>query len=170
MTDSRLRLKASSFAKPDIQGRYRRSFIEQGITTDRFAFEGPSEFPELMAAYWHIDIGLDLAPNNGGTTTYQALWMDVSVVTFAGYNFRSRTGASILQNHGHETMVTKTPGAHIDAAVAIASDAPRRAALRTDLRETILSAQSCNAERFTRNLGDKLRAVWRDWRRQRTAS
>ncbi len=96
--------------------------------------------------------------------------MDASVVTFAGYNFRSRTGASILQNHGHETMVTKTPGAHIDAAVAIASDAPRRAALRTELRETFLSAQSCNAERFTRNLGDKLRAVWRDWRRQRTAS
>ncbi|MED5575460.1 MAG: hypothetical protein VX955_15115 [Pseudomonadota bacterium] len=71
--DSRLRLKASSFANPDIQGRYRRSFIGQGITTDRFAFEGPSEFPELMAAYWNIDIGLDLAPNNGGTTTYQAL-------------------------------------------------------------------------------------------------
>ena len=44
-----------------------------------------------MAAYWHIDIGLDLAPYNGGTTTYQALWMDVSVVTFAGYNFCSRT-------------------------------------------------------------------------------
>lgn len=64
----------------------------------------------MIAAYWHIDIGLDLAPNNGGTTTYQALWMDVSVVTFAGYNFCSRTGASILQNHGHEAMVTETPG------------------------------------------------------------
>ena len=95
--------------------------------------------------------------------------MDVSVVAVAGYKFRSRTGASILQNHGHETMVTKTPGAHIDAAVAIASDAPRRAALRTELRETILSAQSCNAERFTRNMGDKLHAVLRDWCGQRTA-
>ena len=95
--------------------------------------------------------------------------MDVSVVTFAGYNFCSRTGASILQNHGHEAMVTATPGADIDAADAIASDGPRRAALRTELRETILSAHSCNAERFNRNLGDKLRAVRRDWRRQRTA-
>ena len=167
--DSRLRLKAAPFADPGIQERYRRLFVEQGITTDRFAFVGPSEFPELMAAYRHIDIGLDLALYNGGTITYQALWMDVPVVTFAGYNFCSRTGASILQNLGHEAMVTATPAADIDAAVALTSDAPRRAALRTDLRETILSAQSCNAERFNRNLGDKLRAVWRDWCRQRTA-
>ena len=122
-----------------------------------------------MAAYWHIDIGLDLAPYNGGTTTYQALWMDVSVVTFAGYNFCSRTGASILQNLGHKAMVTETPAAYIDAAVALTSDAPRRAALQTDSRETILSAQSCNAKRFTQNLGDKLHAVLRDWCRQRTA-
>ena len=71
--DSRLRLKATPFADPGIQKRYRRSFVEQGITLDRFAFEVPSEFPELMAAYWHIDIGHDLAPYNGGTTTYQAL-------------------------------------------------------------------------------------------------
>ena len=122
-----------------------------------------------MAAYRHIDIRLDLAPNNGGTIIYQALWMDVPVVTFAGYNLCSRTGASILQNLGHKAMVAETPAAYIDAAVALTSDAPRRAALRTDLRETVLSAQSCNAERFTRNLGDKLHAVLRDWCRQRTA-
>ena len=73
--DSRLRLKAAPFADPGIQERYRRLFVEQGIATDRLAFEGPSEFPELMAAYRHIDIGLDPAPYNGGTTTYQALWM-----------------------------------------------------------------------------------------------
>ncbi|MBG05440.1 MAG: hypothetical protein CMM59_15350 [Rhodospirillaceae bacterium] len=166
--DSRLRLKAAPFADPGIQERYRRLFVEQGIATDRLAFEGPSEFPELMAAYRHIDIGHDPAPYNGGTTTYQALWMGVPVVTLAGDNFCSRMGASILQNLGHEAMVTETPEAYIDAAVALANDAPRRAALRTELRETILSAQSCNAERFTRNLEDKLRAVWRDWCRQRT--
>ena len=95
--------------------------------------------------------------------------MDVSVVTFAGYNFCSRTGASILQNLRHKAMVTEMPAAYVDAAVALTSDAPCRAALRTDLRETILSAQSCNAERFTRNMGDKLHAVLRDWCGQRTA-
>ena len=95
--------------------------------------------------------------------------MDVSVVTLAGYNFCSRTGASILQNLRHKTMMTEMPAAYVDAAVALTSDAPCRAALRTDLRETILSAQSCNAERFTRNMGDKLHAVLRDWCGQRTA-
>ena len=40
-----------------------------------------------MAAYRHIDIRLDLTHYNGGTIIYQALWMDVPVVTFAGYNF-----------------------------------------------------------------------------------
>ncbi|MEC7396763.1 MAG: hypothetical protein VX639_06395, partial [Pseudomonadota bacterium] len=46
---SRLRLKAAPFADQGIQERYRRLFVEQGITTNRFAFVGPSKFPELMA-------------------------------------------------------------------------------------------------------------------------
>ena len=45
--------------------------------------------------------------------------MGVPVVTFAGYNFCSRTGASILQNLGHEAMVPETPAAYILSLIHI---------------------------------------------------
>lgn len=161
--DSRLRLKAAPFADASIRQRYVDLFAAQGVAAARLDLNGPSEYPELMAAYRHIDIGLDPIPYNGGTTTYQALWMGVPVITLVGSNFCSRMGASILSNLGLDGLIAETPEAYVDKAVQLAADAGRRAHLRTALRQTIQSARSCDPVYFTADLEAKYRMIWRDW-------
>ncbi len=169
MPDSRLRLKAAPFADAAIRQRYRELFEQQGIAPGRLDLDGPSPYPDLMAAYRHIDIGLDPVPYNGGTTTYQALWMGVPVITLAGRNFCSRMGASILSNLDSDDLIADEADSYVDIAVRLANDRGRRQELRTGLRERILNAQSCDAALFTANLEARLRDAWRDWCRRRNA-
>ncbi len=123
-----------------------------------------------MATYRHIDIGLDPTPYNGGTTTYQALWMGVPVVTLAGKNFCGRMSASILGNLGLDEFITESEEEYIRTAVRLAKNAPRRAELRIGLRETIRNARSCDPAAFTANLETKFREIWRDWCARRNAA
>ena len=97
--------------------------------------DGPSEFPNRMATYQHVDIGLDPVPNNGGTTTYQALWMGVPAVTLTGKNFCAHMNASILRNLGLDELIAESEEDYVLAAVRLAEDAPRRVELRIGLHE-----------------------------------
>jgi len=168
--NSRLKLKAAPFADAAVRQRYRDLFAGHGIASERIDIDGPSEFHDLMATYRHIDIGLDPVPYNGGTTTYQALWMGVPVVTLAGENFCSRMSASILGNLGLDELIAESEEDYIRAAVRLAENAPRRAGLRIGLRETIRNARSCDPAAFTANLESKFRGIWRDWCARRNAA
>ncbi|MBT5499033.1 MAG: tetratricopeptide repeat protein [Alphaproteobacteria bacterium] len=168
--NSRLRIKAAPFTDAAIRQRYRNLFAGHGIAPERIDIDGPSEFPDLMATYRHIDIGLDPVPYNGGTTTYQTLWMGVPVVTLAGENFCGRMSASILGNLGLDELIAESEEDYIRAAVRLAEDAPRRAELRIGLRETIRNARSCDPAAFTLNLETKFREIWRDWCARRNAA
>ena len=160
---SRLKLKAAPFADADICRRYRDLFAGHGVDPADLDLEGPSEFPELMATYRHIDIALDPVPYNGGTTTYQALWMGVPVVTLKGGNFCSRMGASILTHLDLKELITETQDAYVETAVQLAGDKARRNHLRTDLRERIQGARSCDPAYFTANIEELYRTAWRGW-------
>lgn len=168
--NSRLKLKAAPFADAAVRQRYRDLFAGHGIAPERIDIDGPSEFADLMATYRHIDIGLDPTPYNGGTTTYQALWMGVPVVTLAGKNFCGRMSASILGNLGLDEFITESEEEYIRTAVRLAKNAPRRAELRIGLRETIRNARSCDPAAFTANLETKFREIWRDWCARRNAA
>jgi hypothetical protein len=81
-------------------GALRERFAAHGIAADRLSLHGPSGLAEMMQAYGEVDLALDPTPYNGGTTTLQALWMGVPVVSLAGGNFVSRMGASFLNTLG----------------------------------------------------------------------
>ena len=57
--------------------------------------------------YKNVDIALDTFPYNGVTTSFEAIWMGVPVLTMAGYNFNSRCGESINKNMGMEQLIAK---------------------------------------------------------------
>lgn len=161
--NSRLKLKAAPFGDRAVCERYQKLFAARNVDPDRIQFDGPSEFPDLMAAYRHIDIGLDPYPYNGGTTTYQALWMGVPVISLSGHNFCSRMGHSILGNLGLDDLIAQNEDDYIQAAVDLAADAARRASLRTGIREKIRTSRSCDPVAFTANLEDRFRQAWRKW-------
>src|SRR5262249_40257316 len=72
----------------------------EGLAADRVEFVEPCPRPEYFERYHRLDIVLDTFPYNGHTTSLDALWMGVPVVSLAGPTRVSRGGASILHNLG----------------------------------------------------------------------
>ena len=118
---------------------------------------------DYFALYRQIDIGLDPFPCNGGTTTCDALWMGVPVVTLAGRTAVGRGGVSVLRNVGLPELIAETPEQYVQIAAALAGDLPRLAELRRTLRERMRASPLMDAPRFARNVEAAYRQMWRKW-------
>ena len=103
-------------------------------------------------AYKRIDIALDTFPYNGTTTTCEALWMGVPVVTFAGDRHVSRVGTSLLTSVGLTECIATGRQAYVDLAVRLASDMETLSAIRRGLRERMRGSPLMDATRFCRIL------------------
>ena len=116
-----------------------------------------------LEAYRRIDVALDTFPYHGTTTTFEALWMGVPVVTLAGRTHVSRVGATILSRLDLSALVTVSADAYVSCAVALAQDAERLAGLRATLRDTIRTSVLTDGARFARDFETALRAEWTEW-------
>ena len=120
----------------------------------------------LQAGRRQIDVALDPHPYCGGTTTCDALWMGVPVVSLAGRTAVSRAGATLLANVGLGHLVARTPEQYVELAAALIRDAAGLAALRRELRERIESSPVMNAPQFARDVEAAFRTGWRAWCRE----
>jgi len=167
LPDARLYLKYKPFGDAEVQQRYQSLFANRGIKTERIKFSGASPRKELLAAYNEVDISLDPFPVNGGVTTLEALWMGVPVVNLRGERFVSRIGETFLTNIGLGEYVADTEDAYVATAVALATDIPRLARMRGQLRSQLLNSPLCDGLGFTRDLETAFRAMWESWCRTR---
>ena len=103
---SRLLLHAHAGSHRD---RVRGFLAEQGISAERLAFVDFLPTAEYFGVYQRIDVALDPFPYGGGTTTCDALWMGVPVVSLAGQTAVGRGGVSILSNLGLPELVACDP-------------------------------------------------------------
>lgn len=116
-----------------------------------------------MARYGDVDIALDTFPFTGGTTTVEALWMGVPVLTLAGASFLSRQGIGFLANNGLNDWIARDAEHFVELAIAHAADLPRLAALRGALREHLLASPIMDAHRFAGHFEAALRVMWQRW-------
>lgn len=159
---ARLLLKNHSFQDPATRERVARRFAAMGISAERVALRAPApDVAAHLAGYHEMDIALDSFPYHGTTTTCEALWMGVPVVTLAGPMHVSRVGASLLRQVGLEDLVTQTPEAYGAMAVGLAEDLERLATLRATLRERMSRSPLMDVRGFMREFEGKLREVWR---------
>jgi len=112
-----------------------------------------------LALYSEVDVALDTFPYNGTTTTCEALWMGVPVVTLAGELHAGRVGASLLHQCGLDDWVAATPERYVSLALAVAANLPERRILREWVAESGLT----DAPRFAVAWEEALRRVWRDY-------
>ncbi|MBI4625476.1 MAG: hypothetical protein HY736_19925, partial [Verrucomicrobia bacterium] len=105
----------------------------------------------------------DPFPFPGGTTTCDALWMGVPVITLAGPTPVTRGGFSVLSNVGSPELAAHSVDDYIEKATALARDLPRLAALRASLRERMANSPLMDAPRFARNLEAAYRTMWHRW-------
>jgi predicted O-linked N-acetylglucosamine transferase (SPINDLY family) len=158
---ARLMLKAYGLSADSACRDLRERFQGHGIAPERFDLCAP-EFPAVrhLAKYREIDIGLDTFPYNGTTTTCEALWMGVPVVTLAGSTHASRTGASILSSTGLSEFVAPTPAQYVEIALQLAADPEKRRTLRAGLRARMRASPLLDAPRFARGLEAAYREMW----------
>jgi len=159
--EARLAVKALGLAEPAAQERLVARFAEAGIAPARIL---PIPFDPAVqnhiARYAGIDIALDTTPYNGTTTTCEALWMGVPVVTLAGRRHAARVGASLLTQIGRGDWIADDADAFVRIAAALARDRPALAAIRRDLRRRMSASPLCDGTRLARQIEALCRDIW----------
>jgi protein O-GlcNAc transferase len=131
-----------------------------GIDADRIIFAKPTELPQHLARYHHVDIALDTAPVGGHTTTSDALWMGTPVVTLTGQSFVARVAASLLHHAGLPELIAESPGQYKKLILWLARDAGERQRIRRHLQDNRLKLQLFDSPAFVRGLEAGLTAIW----------
>ena len=137
---SRLILDNRPFQEAAFRDLFLARFASHGIDPARLDLVYSTPQSSAWAAYGGIDIALDPFPHNAGTTTIEALWQGVPVVTLAGRPTVGRFGASILHAVGLDDWITDDTDAYVARAVAAASDLAALAQLRAGLRQRVAAS------------------------------
>jgi predicted O-linked N-acetylglucosamine transferase (SPINDLY family) len=116
-----------------------------------------------LSTYRSIDIALDTVPYNGHTTSLDALWMGVPVITLVGATVVGRAGLCHAMNLGLPELIARTPEQFVSIAVGLAEDIGRLSSLRAGLRARMERSPLMDGARFTRNMEAAYRGVWRRW-------
>ena len=136
-------------------------FKQEGISEDRIEYYGrlPSDH-EHLELYGAIDIGLDPFPYNGVTTTCEALWMGVPVITLAGDRHAGRVGASILTNVGLTDFIAQDIDGYIQLAVEMAANPTYLQEIRRGLRKRMLGSPLCDGSSFANDIEKAYQQMW----------
>lgn len=158
--DSRLLLLAPEGAHCQ---RMQASFERLGIAGNRVQFVAPCSRSKYLELYHQIDLGLDTFPYSGHTTSLDALWMGVPVVTLVGQTVVGRAGYSQLMNLGFAECIANSPEEFVAIAQTLTNDLPRLAALRQSLRARMQASPLMDHARFARSLESAYREMWKRW-------
>ena len=162
--NSRLLIKAKPFACQVVQQRFLNSMAALGVESWRIdLFPLAPATGHHLTMYGRVDIALDTFPYAGTTTTCEALYMGVPVVTMRGACHAHNVGASLLTAVGLEDQcVTDSEDEYIASAARLANPAVI-AELRTGLRERMLNSVLCDGRSFVRNVEDTYVGLFRKW-------
>lgn len=160
---SRLVLKNGAFIDEPTRARIAGELATRGVGADRVELLAPTrDASGHLAAYAGIDIALDTFPYAGTTTTCEALWMGVPVVTLAGALHAGRVGVSLARAVGLEECVAADADRYVDLAAALAGDRARLATLRASLRERMRGSPLMDRDGFRTRLHAAYAALARE--------
>jgi predicted O-linked N-acetylglucosamine transferase (SPINDLY family) len=157
---SRLRVMMRELSDPAVRRELGQRAIRAGLDPNRLDFDAPLPRDRYLEAYGKVDIALDPFPFTGGTTTVEALWMGVPVLTIQGDRLVERQGAGLLQAAGLAQWIAFSTDDYVARAAAIASRVTDLSALRGQLRERFRASAACDSTRFAQALTNALREMW----------
>ncbi|MFM0499099.1 O-linked N-acetylglucosamine transferase family protein [Paraburkholderia caffeinilytica] len=138
-------------------------FANAGIARERLMFRRRSSIPVYLQQHFHVDICLDTFPYTGSTTVLNSLWMGVPTLTIAGDTLPSRAGATWMSHVGLQEFLATDKADFVAKGVALSSDIPALAALRTGLRERCMASAAFRPEVVAAGLSRALRIMWQRW-------
>lgn len=161
---ARLLLKGAGLSDPAVRQRYFERLARLGLPVDRVELlDRTPDTTSHLAVYHRVDIALDTFPYHGTTTTCEALWMGVPVVTLAGDRHMSRVGVSLLNAAGHPEWIAANAEDYVRIAVELAGDRARLAAWRTGLRDDLARGALLDHVGQGARFGAALRECWQAW-------
>jgi len=164
VSGSTIMMKARELEDEAARSRYVKMFADNGITPDRVnLLTSIPQVSEHLRLYNKIDIALDPIFYNGTTTTFEALWMGVPVVTLMGDRHASRVGASILSGIGRSDLVASDAPGYVEIASTLAHDIDRLQLLRNRLRHDLTNSPLCDAVRFAEKIEQSYFDLWQKW-------
>lgn len=152
---ARLLIRASALAEPSNRDHLAARLAGRGVARERVDLEGGAAHFDFLKSYDRIDVALDTFPYNGGTTTTEALWQGVPVLTCAGDRWVARTSASLLRAAGLDAWVAGDADDLVAKASALARDPAtpaRLAALRAGMRARLAASAACDTAGLCRAL------------------
>ena len=148
--------------------RVRTALRRAAIAESRVSFVGWQSLQDYLETYRCIDVALDPFPYAGGTTTCDALWMGVPVVSLTGSTAVSRAGSTLLTHAGLPECVTRSEAEYLELAARLLRDRAQLSTLRAGLRGRLETSPVMDARGFTRGLEAAYRQMWRTWCATRT--
>lgn len=162
--NSQIFIKSLFLDDPEVRKNIIERITSAGIAEDRVEIAGFLDKPQdHLATYNRIDVALDTFPYNGTTTTCEALWMGVPVVSLIGDRHAARVGLSLLTAIGHAEWAVETEDAYIEKAVTLAQDRNLLRQLRESLRREVAASILCDHAGQAARFETALRQVWSEW-------
>lgn len=160
---SRLLVKCKQMGDAWVREKLGNQFRDLGIREDQLLLLSHiAQTAGHLDAYNLVDVGLDSFPFNGATTSFEALWMGVPIVTLAGDRHAARVGVSILHRLGLDDLIANTSEDYIEIAASLAGRLEELAALRSSMRGRMTESGLTDAVRTTREVEDAYRRAWRE--------
>jgi protein O-GlcNAc transferase len=158
---ARLLLKSAPLSDSHVAESTRQRFAAEGVDPTRLELHGylSNSFAHL-ATYNRIDIGLDPFPYNGTTTTCEALWMGVPVLTLRGNAHVSRVGASLLTAVGLDQFIAENEDEYVERAVALSGEIEILRKIRRRLRVQMGQSLLCDSSAFIKRFENALQGMW----------
>ncbi|MBT9613609.1 MAG: tetratricopeptide repeat protein [Burkholderiales bacterium] len=163
--DSRLIMKYKNiFWNESIRRRYFDLFLTHGIEAQRLDLVSASDSGEQhLARYAGIDIALDTFPFTGSTTTFEALWMGVPVITLLGDHMVARWSGAMLMKLKLDELIAHNEDQYVKIAQGLAQNLDRLEALRAGLRERVAKSPLCDEKGRAHQLERAFRWMWAKW-------
>jgi len=138
---------------PDAAENLRREAVLQGVAGERLVFAPRlPDMAEHLGRQRLADLFLDTLPYNAHTTSSDALWAGLPVLTCPGESFPSRVAASLLTALDLPELIVESPLHYEQLAIELATDTGKYAAVKSKLAANRLTAPLFDTPAFTRHL------------------
>ncbi len=131
--------------------RIEKLFKTRGVLDSVIFYTRIDKVEDHLNLYKEIDIALDTFPYNGVTTSFEAIWMGVPVLTMAGYNFNSRCGESINKNLNMEYLIAQNEDEYVTKALELNIDLDKYYEIRKKIFKNSENSPLFNRDSFSKN-------------------
>ena len=155
--NSKLILKSS---RPRVTELLTEQFKNQGVLNSVEFMTTITSFEDHMQLYKKIDIALDTFPYNGVTTSFEAIWMGVPVITMKGYNFNSRCGESINKNLNMEYLIAENEMDYVAKAKELSENKEKLLDIRKKIFDQAVSSPLFDTKSFSNDFFKSLEKIY----------